>query len=420
MVEVVDTFNCKFLTTPPKRVFLINDNMTESTQRTLQEQPQKTLLSKYFLDRGDLTELALRMYSAGSTSHLSTGALSFPRSKIIGFPIESLIRVLQDLGRAKVVERIPKNPYGSRAGNVIVYPSDDESVMTTMKRINFSIIRQLVMFYLMHADAIESTQILPNTSTSGLKGLAIKLSPRTKERWQTVSDLQWSFGRGLMIAALPENLDVYAVIDCMDEYLRIAFELGQLSNGAIKYIQFLHDQNDKAYIALASGISLKERIYFNNRLSTLRGNREATDLIKNTSTAASIRRIASMRELSTKLGLRVELVTDSIYIDMDQEREVVVSGGLMTTTNGLAPFTLSNQGIIIHRPNQEGIVPIGTKLVKSTGFKPAVPAGVKPHFLEDLTGKLTLSDSESLFNGLRMVEELKVLALGYHDAWAIK
>lgn len=226
-------------------VFSMTRNNIEKNKRR-EETVNLMSPGSILLNKNDLQELSLRRVAA-RLMHLPqqkfiNGALSFPRSFLAAEDVsQTLIKPLVESGRAKVVNRIPKGGFSS-SGNTVVYIEDDKSVRTSHANISDDILQHIVQFYLKHPDEVEAANIFPNTSKNGLKGLSIDLK-QTKGLGPTITDMHWSLGRGLRVIALPNSFDVEAFIDVSDLALTTAYQIGSNMEGAVKSIQFLHDDN---------------------------------------------------------------------------------------------------------------------------------------------------------------------------------
>lgn len=383
--------------------------------------PQKELGIR--LGIGDLAEIKLRRIHAKITGGDCTSmkAMSFPRHKVLGDPvIQDLIGILENGERVRVDVRKAHTIAPSHAGNVVVYPKDDGTVIETVRRVNLDVLDPVLQLFSEGVVPISSVTVLPNTSAGKPKGIIIETKRGDDKWWRSLQGLNWSFGRGLRVVSLGMNADEF--IDKSEDYLSQTLKLARtFPRGSLKYVQFLHDADGQMYMAVAGGPSYLESEGMRQTLAKTPKKRNAVDLIQENNEMNRLRRDRQIAAFVNQLGVpQQELLTDSPYIDLDLDQGTLFSGATKDAPNGLVPFTVGTSGIILHVDNPETATPIGTKLLSyPKGFAPMVPTGVQRHQLSNASDVLfDTANIRDYIAGFSHPLDLQALALGFQVEWA--
>ncbi len=371
----------------------------------------------FSLTYSDLLELALRLKQTAAGYSWQKGNISIPRSKIIhDHETGGLIRALQELGRVIVVEKIPRVLGSQASGSTVVYFNDnDYSAGTVVRLINAGLLAPLLNFFRHHPSSITGAEIFPNISPHGIKGLALTLSEDQKNWSGLFSQLNWSLGRGLQIAAL--RIDPMAFIENSQDILLQVYRAAATGVfGGIKYVQFLSDQQGaQLYVAVAAGPTSEEKTAIGQRLTNSRpSDRDST--LGRIRSFYSDKRAEIMAKIAEILGADpagIEQLTDLPYIDGDINNGLLVSGGTLGPNNGLSAFFHGGRYNIF--PPAEATVmpmPIGTRIFGD--YNPQLPSGLRISFPDNDMGAANtfFGIKPDEMTGLKM--QLDVLALGFH------
>lgn len=382
----------------------------------------KPRLPGIFFDENDLRELSLRYEAAKFTAQPRTfanGALSFSRGYLSEKDIlQTLINPLVDAGRARVVDRIPKNSFPG-SGNTVIYLSEDDSIRESLVGVSDSILQHITQFYSKHPGVVNSAHIFPNTSTSGLKGLSIDLKP-SKNLGRAITDMHWSMGRGLRVIALPEHFDVDTFIDSNDLILEHAFKLGLHTGGSVKSIQFFYDENQRVYMTIAAGPNRQQKRSINEAIANIHKPSNLSGImeeVKELGLQARETITQAMLEYIPWQGSGVELVSDSPYVFVDTAMMTAFSGGIVGDSGELAPFSVGLDRLLIHQPEGRLIFPLGTKIAGDSVSGIALPKNTVQKKIQSLVG---LMPSTGIESGLHNVTELMSLATGYHERMTVQ
>ena len=376
------------------------------------------------LDGYDLRELGLRLIASRQmrlTGPFATGSLSFPRYLIRENEIfRALIDPLAEAGRLNVLDRVPRG-CGSSGGNVVLNFKEDETVRALLSGIPNEILRHITAYYLRHAGQVNKVDILPNTSTSGLKGILVVLNTN-RETGQAMAGLNWSLGRGSRVITLPDYVDAETFVETGDSLLEYVFQIGIRTGGAVKYITFYYDTNDnRVYMMIGAGPTDKQKNTINKLLSKAVNPAEIKEIVER----AGILGI-QVRDEVTKAVLKyfpwqrgAEQVLDVPYINADIDSMTIFSGGVLGDNNGLAPFTIGVEEMLIHKPGGNLVTPLGLKIAPPESSTRILPRGAQIKSLNSLTGLVPEGDID-LIRLLNDPYHLSSLAIGYHDTMIIR
>lgn len=391
--------------------------------RSRPEVKGQSKLPGVFLDENDLQELSLRYLAAQFTAQprkFANGALSFSRGFLAeGEVVQTLINPLVDAGRARVVNRIPKNSFPG-SGNTVVYLNDDDSVKESMSGVSDNILQHITQFFSKHPGVVNSAHIFPNTSTSGLKGLSIDLKP-SQGLGRAITDMHWSMGRGLRVIALPEHFDAEAFIDTSDTILTQAFKIGFNTGGSVKSIQFFYDENQRVYMTIAAGPDRGQKRSINEAIANIRKPANLSGImegVKELGLQARETITQAMLEYIPWQGSGVELVSDSPYVFIDTDMMTAFSGGVVGDSGELAPFSVGLDRLLIHQPEEKLIFPLGTKITGNSASGIALPKNTRQKEIQSLVGLMPRAGIESGL--LHNVTELSSLATGYHEKMIVQ
>lgn len=305
-------------------------------------------------------------------------------------------------------------------GNTIVCPTE-EGVMSASyaNQIPIEALRPVLDLIRTNSTVMGLT-FLPNSTPSGkLNGVAIDFNIQEKKWWTELERLKISHGRGLSVFSLPISFN--ELCDRLTDFLNITHGVGQLIDG-LKYVQFLIDNSGGVFMAIAAGLTRKEKESLPGYLSKSKSISEVTELIKRANETTSKRRIDIAKGLTQMFGLGNigDLLADTTYIGLNPARALGTSGAVVDTYNGIAPYAVGVGEIVLRTSKEEeGIIPIGTGaryLCDTSQIE--LPTGISRDVLEKqgaISAKLEVIDR--LTSGFDVVKILKVVGIGYNSSW---
>lgn len=305
-------------------------------------------------------------------------------------------------------------------GSTIVCPTE-EGVMSAsyVSQIPVEALRP-VLDLIRTNSAVTGLTFLPNSTPSGkLNGVAIDFDTKVKKWWTELEKLRISYGRGLSVFSLPLSFDEFC--ERITDFLNITHGAGQLVDG-LKYVQFLIDDSGGVFMAIAAGLTRKEKENLPGYLSKSQSIGELTELIRQANETTSMRRIDIAKGLTQMFGLENigDLLADTTYIGLNTARALGTSGAVVDSYNGIAPYAIGIGEIVLRTSKEEeGIIPIGTGaryLCDTSQIE--LPTGISRDVLEKQGAtSANIEVIDRLTSGFDVVKVLRVVGIGYNRSW---
>lgn len=364
----------------------------------------------------------LRCLSIIKRQKARPGAITIPRRDVLsneGFEAE--IKELERSGLWEVRVHQPHRGTDPKGGNVVLYPTQ----LTTDLGGKVSQIRpgalDPILDLLPTIKTIESVRVLPNASAQArkLNGVVVKFDERKKGWWNELAELKMSYGRGLSVFELGMSFDEFC--NKLQDFLNITYGFGKTVNG-LKYVQFLIDDEGNPFMAIAAGPTYHEKKTISENLSNMCDLQRAIEFIEIINRITLQGRMDVAKSLGKMFGTgKVNLCTDSRYIDLNLENATVTSGGAMSSHNSARPFALGIGGILLHKTSEnDDLVPIGSgSKYPIDSERIELPQGIARKNLE----VKNVSDDhvevvKQLTNGLAVTTTLEAVGIGFNSSWS--
>lgn len=363
----------------------------------------------------------LRCLSIIKRQKARPGAITIPRRDVLcNGGLEAEIKELERSGLWEVRVHQPHRGTDPKGGNVVLYPTQ----LTTDLGGKVSQIRpgalDPILDLMSEIKAIEGVTVLPNASSKAkLNGVAVKLDERRAGWWNELAKLKMSYGRGLSVFELGMSFEEFC--NKLQDFLNITYGFGKTVNG-LKYVQFLIDDEGNPYMAIAAGPTHHEKRTISENLSNMRNLQRAIEFIEIINRITLQGRMDVAKSLGKMFGTgKVNLCTDSRYIDLNLENATVTSGGAMSSHNSARPFALGIGGILLHEASENDVlVPIGSgSRYPIDSERIELPQGIARKNLE----VKNVSDDhvevvKQLTNGLVVTTTLEAVGIGFNSSWS--